>query len=139
MPGKIETDALELCRRQEKRQALFYRGLAARAEEAGDTGLAERLHGLHADEQHHLSRLTARVIELDDEPDDLSSILPPAVTLDGWEAEARQRERDEVRLYQSVLGELLEAASAALLRECLEVDRRHEEHLGGKWTEASRG
>jgi len=59
----MDRDALEAlheARAAEKEQAAFYRRLAAEAEALGDDALAERLNGLHADEQHHLSRLTAR-------------------------------------------------------------------------------
>src|SRR5690606_31685306 len=63
---------LEELRRHEKDQALLCRSLAARAEEA-EVELAQRFHDLHADEQHHLSRLTARVLELGGRPADLSA------------------------------------------------------------------
>ena len=65
-------EPLEQARAAEKAQALFYRALAAEAEARGNERLSERLNELHADEQHHLSRLTARLLELGATPDDLS-------------------------------------------------------------------
>src|SRR5690606_27127888 len=75
------TNLLHDARAAEKEQALFYRALAALAEERGDTALSERLNGLHADEQHHLSRLTARLVELNEPLADLSHVASPAVEL----------------------------------------------------------
>lgn len=126
--------ALEECRAAEKAQALRYRALAAEAELGGDAALGERLQGLHADEQHHLSRLTARLVELGVPPADLSGVRVPPPRLDAWEAPAREREREEVRRYEGLLGERLDAETEALLREILRVERHHAEELGGKWT-----
>lgn len=128
--------ALEVCREAEKEQALFYRALAAEAEERGDSDLGQRFHDLHADEQHHLSRLTARLLELGRsaaDPVDRRPVVPP---LEDWEAAARTRERDEVLRYETLLREPLDAATAALVEQFVEVERAHLRELGGKWTMA---
>lgn len=120
-------------RAAEKEQALFYRGLAAAAEEADDADLAERLNGLLADEQHHLSRLTVRLVELDRRLERIDDMTVPARALDGWEAEARERERAEIARYEALLVLSVDARTRALVLEILEAERRHEEELGGKW------
>ena len=129
-------DALHEARAAEKAQALFYRALAAEAEARGDDALSERLNELHADEQHHLSRLTARLLELGAAPADLAHVRPGAAPLDDWEDAARSREHDEVRRYEALLDQEMDDATAALVREILDTERRHAEHLGGKWTAA---
>jgi rubrerythrin len=128
--------ALAVCREAEKEQALFYRALAAQAEERGDEALSQRFHDLHADEQHHLSRLTARMMELGRQPPSLDRVRTQPAHLDGWETLARRRERDEVRRYEILLAQELDAATRALAEEILEVERRHADELGGKWTMA---
>jgi rubrerythrin len=130
------TDRLQAARAAEKEQALFYRGLAATAEAEGREELAERFQQLHADEQHHLSRLTARLLELGEQPAELRVAPPAASTLDGWEAEAEERERAEVRRYEELLRGEWDDATRSLLENTLEVERRHAERLGGKWTMA---
>lgn len=130
-------EALQQARAAEKEQALFYRALAAQAEEVADFAAVERLNGLHADEQHHLSRLSARLLELGQRLVDLGETPPPASgSFEGWEAEARARERTEVRRYELLLGLGPDARTAALLRDFLAVERHHESVLGGKWTQA---
>ncbi|MFL5384272.1 MAG: ferritin-like domain-containing protein [Longimicrobiaceae bacterium] len=128
--------ALQRAREGEKEQALFYRALAAAAEERGDAALAERFNELHADEQHHLSRLTARLLELGAAPRELSTFAPP-VMLDGWEEVAEARERGEVARYEALL-EVggVDGHTGALLREILDTERHHAAELGGKWTTA---
>src|SRR4051812_11687659 len=54
--------SLRAARSHEKQQALFYRALAVAAEATDEATLAERLNELHADEQHHFSRLSARLL-----------------------------------------------------------------------------
>ena len=130
------TAALEACRRAEKEQALFYRALGAEAERHGDAELAQRFHDLHADEQHHLSRLTARLIELGCAPADLADVRPPAVALADCERAARERERGEVARYEALLGSQLDGATRALAEQIVGVERTHAEELGGKWTMA---
>ena len=127
---------LEQCRRAEKEQAIFYRKLASEAELREDVDLAQRLHDLHADEQHHLSRLTARLIELGHQPADLGDLRPAAPDLTGWEPVARAREEDEIRRYEGLLGAACDDQTRALLEEILGVERNHARELGGKWTMA---
>jgi rubrerythrin len=122
-------------RRREKRQALFYRHLAAEAELARMLEDAERLNELHADEQHHLSRLTARLLELGGEPEDLGGVETPAAPTD-WEAVAREREDEEVRWYEERLAAEMDDRTRALLDEILESERKHRDRLGGKWMSA---
>lgn len=135
-PGPELLAALQDARRAEKEQALFYRALAAAAEERGDAALSERFNELHADEQHHLSRLTARLLEVGASPDDVSGLRSGAPALEGWEGEARPREAEEVRRYEALLALGADAATEALLREILDTERHHAGELGGKWTMA---
>jgi rubrerythrin len=123
-------------RAREKEQALFYRSLAASAEDAGLPVETERLNELHADEQHHLSRLTARLLELGGTPDDLRQVGAPRSSLEGWEAEARRREGAEVGWYEERLGADLDERTRALFEEILASERKHREELGGKWMSA---
>jgi rubrerythrin len=128
--------ALQRAREAEKEQAVFYRALAAAAGERGDAALAERFNDLHADEQHHLSRLTARLLELEVAPHDLPAESPP-YGLDGWEDAAAARERGEVVRYEGMLERARpDEHTAALLREILDTERHHAAELGGKWTTA---
>ncbi|MBD0321484.1 MAG: hypothetical protein ICV87_14190 [Gemmatimonadetes bacterium] len=127
---------LEECRRAEKEQALFYRALAAEAEERGDGALSERYNDLHADEQHHLSRLTARLLELGAPLAELGGMKGDLVGMDRWEPAARIREEAEVLRYEALLRQPLDEHTAALLREIVETERHHAEELGGKWTPA---
>lgn len=126
--------ALHALRRAEKEQALFYRALAASAEEEADVGAAERLNGLHADEQHHLSRLSARLLELGQQLEDLRPLQQPKPMFDGWESEAKRREREEIGRYEILLAEPLDQATAALASDALRVERLHEQTLSGKYT-----
>ena len=135
----LPTDAvgvLEESRRREKAQTLFYRTLAVQASAAGDAQAVERLNELHADEQHHLSRLTARLLELGHAPRDLSAVAAPADVLEGWEVGARAREVEEVRWYQSATAVALDEATIAVLEEILEAERHHVRELRGKWMSA---
>jgi rubrerythrin len=126
-------DLLAAARTAEKEQALFYRGLAAAAEGAHDADLAERLNGLLADEQHHLSRLTVRLLEAEHRLAILDDMVVARRPLDGWEAEARERERAEIARYETLLQRSLDARTRALLIDILEAERSHEAVLGGKW------
>jgi rubrerythrin len=135
----LPTDApglLEASRAREKGQTLFYRALAAQAVVAGDDDASERLNDLHADEQHHLSRLTARLLELGGRPDDLAAVPTPGVELDGWEGVARDRELEEVRWYEEATRLTLDPHTHAILVEILESERHHAEVLRGKWMSA---
>lgn len=135
-PSAAALAALHDARAAEKRQALYYRSLAARAEDAGDTDEAERLNGLVADEQHHLSRLSARLLELDERLADLSEAQAPAMPAGAWEEAARAREEEEVARYEHLLTLPLDEHTAQMLRDFLEAERRHREALGGKWMRA---
>ncbi|MGI9628011.1 MAG: SIS domain-containing protein [Longimicrobiales bacterium] len=128
-------------RRAEKSQTLFYRALATAATLAGDEigsqeGLVERLNELHADEQHHLSRLTARILELGVTPESLDDVPRPDVALEGWEEVARQREQAEIEAYEAALEDVDDEATQMVLEEILESERKHEANLGGKWMSA---
>jgi rubrerythrin len=122
-------------RRREREQAFFYRLLAGDAEAAGDEAAAERLNGLLADEQHHVSRLTARLLELGEQPgEESSSLVVPS--LGDWESVARVREEDEVRWYEAALHRIEDEHTVAVLREILKSERHHRERLAGKWMPA---
>jgi rubrerythrin len=128
--------ALQRARQAEKEQALYYRSLAAAAEANGDAALGERFNELHADEQHHLSRLTARLLELGATPADLPQ-RGEAAALEGWEEVARRREDAEVERYEALVATHgVDAQTGALLREMLDTERHHAAELGGKWTVA---
>jgi rubrerythrin len=125
--------ALETLRLSEKRQALFYRGLSALAEAADDAGLTQRFQDLHADEQHHLSRLTARILELGGRPVSLNDIPAPVLSLEGWEEVVRDCENEEILLYRA-LRDGLDEVTRALVDDILSVEEHHRSELGGKWT-----
>jgi rubrerythrin len=124
---------LVTARRAEKEQALFYRALARQAELEDNAPLAERLNGVLADEQHHLSRLTARLLELGYAVEDLSGTNAPPGELAGWEPVAREREHGEVVRYEALLGVELDDVTRGLLEDILNAERNHERELGGKW------
>lgn len=128
--------ALEEARAAEKAQALFYRALAAEAENRGDAALSERYNELHADEQHHVSRLTARLLELGAELADISGLAGETIGMDGWEAAATIREEAEVLRYEQLLQGEMDPDTRALLEEILDTERHHAAELGGKWTTA---
>lgn len=109
--------------------------MAAAAEEAGRPADVERLNELLADEQHHFSRLTARLVELGDEPPDLPAGKGEA-NLDGWQAEARAREAGEVAFYKAGLAREMDERTRAILQEILHSERQHREQLRGKWMSA---
>ena len=139
MSAPLPRDApavLEASRARETGQTLFYRALAAQAVAAGDDDASERLNDLHADEQHHLSRLTARLLELGHAPLDLSAVPAPGGELAAWEEIAREREEEEVRWYEAASALPLDAATGAILAEILDSERHHAEVLGGKWRPA---
>ena len=132
----MSDDALRLlrtARAAEKEQALFYRSLTGQAENADDAVLAERLNGLLADEQHHLSRLTARLLELGQEVEDLADMAVPAVDLATWQTSARDRELVEIARYELLLGADLDETTRGLVEDILQTERNHERELGGKW------
>lgn len=124
---------LEESRRREKAQTQYYRALASIAEGEGDGPVSERLNELHADEQHHLSRLTARLLELGEKPEDLSSAPREEVAYDGWEQVARNRELREIEWYEEISAVIDDPATRDVVLEILESERHHHEELGGKW------
>lgn len=125
-------------RRREKAMTLFYRALAADAEDAGRAEDAERLNELHADEQHHLSRLTARLLELGRAPESLRAMERPDVVLARWEDDAREREASEVEYYRAWLDEgIADHATRGVVEEILESEVHHHRDLGGKWMPAN--
>lgn len=129
-------DRLAQARRREKEQTLFYRALAAAAEAKGDGGASERLNELHADEQHHLSRLTARVLELGGHPEDIRGTMPE-VDLRDWEERAREREDGEIAFYDEFLeAGCVDEESRSMLQEIKASEDQHRRHLGGKWMSA---
>ncbi|MGH7474801.1 MAG: hypothetical protein ACRELD_00785 [Longimicrobiales bacterium] len=127
--------ALEAARERERAQAAFYRALAVLAEEAGEADTSQRLNELHADEQHQLSRLTARLLEIGSVPADLAEPDETDIEqgLAGWQQRARLREREEVRLYEALLRRVSDPPTQAMFEEFLRVERLHEGQLGGKW------
>ena len=126
---------LREARAAEKQQTLFYRALSTVAEEKNDTAEIEALNGLLADEQHHLSRLTVRLLELGHETPALEVELPSA-DYASWRSTARQRERAEIARYEALLQYPLDDETAAVVRAILETERAHEQNLGGKYTQA---
>ena len=127
---------LEEARSREKGQTLFYRALAAAAEDAGDAAAVERLNELHADEQHHLSRLTARLLEMGVRPRDLRDVEAPPAPWPSWQAEAREREAGEVAWYEEALAGDPEPGTRAVMEEILASERHHAAELRGKWMSA---
>jgi rubrerythrin len=128
--------ALEGARAAEKAQALFYRALAAEAEDRGDEAMSERFNELHADEQHHVSRLSVRLMEMGADMADIDHLQGDTVGMDGWEPVAAAREKAEVARYEQLLQGALDADTRALLEEILDTERHHAAELGGKWTTA---
>jgi len=128
---------LEEGRIRELGQARFYRFLADDAATAGDAPAAERLNDLLADEQHHVSRLTARILELGAKPADTRPVRPDVPPLGAWEAVARTREEEEVRWYTEALQRVEDPAAKALFLEILSSERHHREKLAGKWMPAA--
>ena len=128
---------LEASRRRERAQTQFYRALAVEAEKEGDGPLVERLNALHADEQHHLSRLTARILELGGTVGAEERSGSGGLELSRWEEEARRREDGEVEWYEGLLSEETDGATQELFGEILDSERHHARELGGKWMSAS--
>ncbi len=129
-------------RTRERAQARFYRALAAEAELAGAHRDAERLNELLADEQHHLSRVSARLLELGGASPEFSGDAPPRgpetpVALQGWEEEARARESEEVAFYREAeVTPGLDPRTRELLGEIRASEEHHQRELGGKWMSA---
>jgi rubrerythrin len=129
--------ALHEARALEKEQAQFYRVLSGLAEEQGRLEDVEALNGLLADEQHHLSRLSVRLVELGEELAPLSDAhLPSDAVYPSWQEVARIRERKEIARYQDILELELDAETKRMIQSFLAAEREHERHLGGKYTDA---
>jgi rubrerythrin len=129
--------ALHEARALEKEQAQFYRVLSSQAEEQGNAADIEALNGLLADEQHHLSRLSVRLVELGEELAPLSDAhMPSDAIYDNWRDVARIRERKEVARYEEILKLDLDVDTARVIQGVLDVERQHEAHLEGKYTDA---
>jgi len=129
-------DLLQEGRRRELEQALFYRLLTGRAERAGDSATAERLNALLADEQHHVARLTARILELGGLPERVAPAPGAVASLETWEGEARRREADEVAWYENALNSVEDPKTRSVLEEILDSERHHGDGLAGKWMPA---
>jgi len=138
MEAELSADAfiarLEIVRRAEKEQSMAYRSLAALAEGRGDLELAQRFHDLHADEQHHLSRLTARILEFGGRPVDLEDVSTPAAGLGDWQSYVRNREMNEIERYTELLAMKLDDTTRSLIEDIAAVEAHHLADLGGKWT-----
>lgn len=134
--GPRIVEALARLRREEKVQTLWYRALAARAEEAGEADRAERFNGLHADEQHHLSRLTARLLEWGEKPEELRHLKAPPLPTGHDDEVIRGREEAEIAAYEGVLALDLDPTTRALVEEIVTSERHHARVLGGKWMPA---
>jgi rubrerythrin len=135
-----EPDLLDLLhegRARERGQTLFYRRLTGLAEDSGNAVAAERLNALLADEQHHLSRLSARLLELGGRLDEGDRASVPESDLQGWEDLARRREVGEVSWYETAIATCSDTETEAILREILASELHHRDELGGKWMPAS--
>ena len=129
--------ALHEARALEKEQAQFYRVLSAQAEEQGNAEDIEALNGMLADEQHHLSRLSVRLVELGEDLAPLSDEhMPSDAVYPNWQDVARIRERKEVARYERILELELDAETRKVIDGILETERQHEQHLFGKYTDA---
>lgn len=129
--------ALHEARALEKEQTQFYRVLSGQAEEQGNLADAEALNGLLADEQHHLSRLSVRLVELGEELAPLSDAhLPSDAVYPSWQSVARIRERKEIARYEKLLELELDPETEKVIRGFLVTEREHERNLSGKYTDA---
>jgi len=153
VPPEAVLTALRAARGAEKSQTVFYRALALDAEAAGDPATAERLNGLLADEQHHLSRISARLLEWgqplagpadgesgtsgrrgnDGRVDESIGPVGGADRLAGWETAARTREHGEIERYEAILELALDERTRDMIVAFLDAERSHAESLGGKW------
>jgi rubrerythrin len=134
-PSPAGLRALHAARLAEKAQTRFYRALAALAEDVADEATAERLNGLLADEQHHFSRLSARLLELGETlPDSALPVDVPALA--AWEEDARAREQAEITRYETLLELELDERTRAIVNGFLAVERQHAAALGGKYMDA---
>lgn len=124
---------LVISRRREKAQTVFYRKLASMAESQGDEAVTERLNELHADEQHHLSRISARLLELGETLEEVEARGGEHVPLSEWERVARMREEEEIVWYGGWLDRILDPDTRSIIAEILDSEKHHARELGGKW------
>ncbi len=124
---------LVVSRRREKAQTIFYRRLASAAESQGDEAVAERLNELHADEQHHLSRISARLLELGEALEEVGGRDGEGATLAEWERAARMREEEEIVWYEGWLDRIRDPDTHSTIAEILDSEKHHARELGGKW------
>jgi rubrerythrin len=137
MTPPLYVPALHEARALEKEQAQFYRVLSAQAEEQENQPDIEALNGLLADEQHHLSRLSVRLVELGEDLAPLSdALMPSEVVYPSWQEVARIRERKEIARYEAILQMELDEETKKMIESFLVAERQHEEHLAGKYTDA---
>ena len=130
-------EVLTAAREREFSRTRYYRALAAVAEIRDEPAAAERLNGLLADEHHHLSRITARLMELGAQPPRLEA-RPDVPEWEEWESDARAGEVDEVAWYeQAVEAAGIDQETRELLEEILISEQKHRDELGGKWMSAS--
>jgi rubrerythrin len=140
-PAQV-VELLFRARARELEQVRFYRALAVEADARGDTEAVDRLNDLLADEQHHVSRLSARLLELGGVPAEATDRLTPradtpAEPLEGWECRAQEREGEELRFYDDACkASDLDERTRGLLEEIRDSEAHHHRHLGGKWMPA---
>lgn len=121
----------------EREQARWYRALSVLAEEAGNEEDIEALNGLVADEQHHLSRLKNRMIELGfaEQVHEVQQQVHE-VHYPDWRPRARMLERAEIARYEALLRQDPDEKTRDIIQGILETERLHEQNLGGKYTSA---
>jgi rubrerythrin len=141
VPAQV-VELLFRARAREQDQVRFYRALAVEADQLGRTEAVDRLNDLLADEQHHVSRLSARLLELGGVPAEATDrpaprAETPPVSLEGWEIRAQEREGEELRFYEAACGTPdLDDRTRRLLEEIRDSEAHHHRHLGGKWMPA---
>ena len=64
------------------------------------------------------------------------AVEAPHIDYDDLRSVARERERDEIARYESLLRQQLDSETATIVQAILETERAHERNLGGKYTEA---
>lgn len=132
----LQNDDLIAAYHAEREQARYYRALSVLAGEAGNEEDVEALNGLVADEQHHLSRLKNRMVELGVESHTDFTAFRDFTSYPEWKEEARRRERAEIARYERLLAMDLDEETKEMLRGILDTELQHEANLGGKYTQA---
>jgi hypothetical protein len=62
--------------------------------------------------------------------------MPSEAIYESWHEVARIRERKEIARYERILELPLDPETAVMIRGFLSVEREHEKHLAGKYTDA---